>query len=630
MSWREHKLKQAKARTNDLLRLKVLAVFFILFAGVLILRLFDLQILKGGFYAALAVGQHELYQKLIPERGSIYVMESDGVNHNLYPLVDNQELDMLYAVPYKIHNPEEVAQQLFDIFGLPSHIKFEDIEEELYADISPDLEPDMAAEIKAARKQKWLEEQRELEITRITTILAKENDPYEPLYHKLTEEQSLAVEALEVDGLAFRKETWRLYPEQGIGGHLFGFWGFNEQGERVGRYGLEGYYDELLTGQYGEIHSERDAWGNIIAIGSHRLTEKQDGADLVLTIDRAIQYKACQALYAGVEKSKAQGGTIIVLNPKTGAVLAMCGAPDYDPDNYADVDEIEVYNNPATFGAYEPGSIFKPITMAAALDAGAVDPYTTYLDTGEIIIGPDRITNFEYKSYGQQTMTNVLEKSINTGVIYAMRQIGPDVFSQYLQNFGFGEPTGIEIGQESGGNIYNLMNQSSEIYAATASFGQGITVTPLQIVNAIAAVANDGKLMRPHIVSQIIHSQDEVETTQPELMRQVISPKAATMLMGMLVSVVENGHGKAAAVKGYRVGGKTGTAQVASTIGRGYSGEVITSFVGFAPFSDPRFAMIVRVDKPQWGHTGAAVAAPIFQDVAEFILQYYNVPYDAQ
>lgn len=629
MSWRYHKLRLAGARTNDQRRMKVLAVFFMVFAVIIVIRLFDLQILRGGFYAALALGQHELYQKLFPERGSIYVMEDNGGVKSLFPLVTNQDQDMLYAVPQEIEKPEEVAEKLFAIFGLNRTIDWEKVEKELFVDIAPDLEPKMAAEIKAARREKWLKEQEEIEKERLIAALAKEKDPYEPLYHRLTIEQSEAVKNLNIKGLGLRKETWRLYAEKDVGGHILGFWGFNENDERNGRYGLEGYYDQILAGRFGEIRSERDAWGNIIAIGDHSLKEKVDGSDLVLTIDRAIQYKTCQALYRAVDYFKASGGSVIVINPKTGAILAMCGAPDFDPDQYNQVEEIEAYNNPAIFLPYEPGSIFKPITMAAALDAGKVEPDTTYEDTGSISFYPYTIYNFARKVYGKKTMTEVLQWSINTGVIYAMRQITPSVFIQYVKNFDFGKLTGIELDSEAAGDISNL-DKTGEVYAATASFGQGISVTPLQILKAIAAVANGGKMMKPYIVSQIINPDNQIQTFYPTEIRQVISAKAAAMLSGMMVSVVESGYGKEGRVAGYRLAGKTGTAQIPNKNGPGYSDDVITSFVGFGPFADPKFAMIVRVDKPQWGKTGESVAAPVFKEIAQFILQYYNVPQDAK
>lgn len=589
------------------------------------MKLFYLQVFRGSFYEALAIGQHELYKKLFPERGSIYVVENNGDKQTLFPLVTNRDMHMLYAVPKSIEKPREVAEKLFELFGLPE-VDMDEVKAALFADITDELEPAMAAEIKQVRLTKWQDEQKEKEIARLEALLNKPGDPYEPIRHKLTDAQMDTINSWNITGLAFKNETWRFYPEQGMGGHIFGFLGFDND-NRVGKYGLEGYFDKELTGQFGEIRSEKDGLGNLIAIGSSSLQEKVDGYSLALTIDRAIQYKACAALTQAVEYFKAESGSVIVMNPKTGAILAMCGAPDFNPDEYNKVEDIEVYNNPAIFKAYEPGSIFKAITMSIALDENKVTPNTSYVDEGVVQIGPYNIKNYNDLVYGRQNMTEVLEKSINTGTIFAMRQVTPKVFTQYVKDFGFGKQTGITLDKESVGDISNL-DRNGEIYAATASFGQGITVTPIQMVTAVSALANGGKLMKPYIVSQIIKNDGKIETFKPQEVKQVISSKTSATISGMLVSVIEAGHSKGAKIDGYRIAGKTGTAQIASKFGRGYSDDVNTSFISYGPFSDPVYAMIVRIDKPQWGKTGESVAVPVSTDIAKFILQYYNVPYD--
>ncbi|HOH67344.1 MAG TPA: penicillin-binding protein 2 [bacterium] len=607
-------------------RIKFLSIFFIFIAVLLVLRLFKVQILMGDFYAAAAVDQHELHRRFVPERGSIYVAENVNGQEVLFPLVANQDLYMLYAIPREIIDPEATANKLFELFGLPEDINMEQAKSELFADLAPTLDPVLAQEIKDKRLADWLEAQKTLEIDRLKNIFSKVDDPYEPLRHRINEETKEIIESWGIKGLQFQQEVWRFYSEQGMGGHIFGFWGF--QGDtRQGSYGLEGYFDEILTGQFGEIFSERDAWGNIITIGSHSLREKVDGSDLILTIDRAIQYKVCQAIHQAVDYFKAQSGAVIVLEPKTGAVLAMCGAPDFNPAEYNQVSDVRVYNNPAIFSAYEPGSIFKVITLAAALDSNSVTPSTVFEDTGSVKIGSDIIKNYDDKIYGSQTMTQALEKSINTGMIFAMRKTTPKVFKKYVEDFDFGRLTGITLDTEAAGDISNL-DRRGEIYPATASFGQGITVTPLQVVKAVAAIANGGKLMKPYLVEKIANNQGEMQIIQPEEIRQVISSKTAAVLGAMMVSVVENGHGQPAKVAGYRVAGKTGTAQVSKANGRGYSEEVNTSFVGFAPFNNPRFAMIVVINQPGWGKEATLTAAPVFGEIAKFILQYYNVPYD--
>ena len=620
-----HFLPPNKRRVNGQKRIRVLSLFFMLFVALIILRLFDLQILKGSFYAALAADQHELYKKIFPERGSIYTLENQDGKQNLFPLVTNKKMMMLYAVPKEIDDATTTANKLIDILGLPESTDMVETEKNLFADISSTTDPKIAEEIKKTRLDAWKEQQKAMEIGKLINTFNKKDRMYEPLRYRLTDEQVAAIKASSTNGLGFQEQDYRFYPEKGLGGQIFGFWGFRGD-NKVGQYGLEGYFDKILTGQYGEIRSERDAWGNVIALGKSSFKEKVDGADLILTIDRAIQYKACQELQASVDIHKAKGGSVIVMNPKTGAILAMCNVPDFNPDEYYKAKDIKVFNNTSIFGAYEPGSIFKPITMAAALDSGKVTPETTYIDTGEVDYGRFKIRNFDDKTYGKETMTNVLEFSLNTGAIFAMKQTTPKLFAQYVRDFGFGRLTGIEMDKELPGDISNL-NRNKEIFAATATFGQGITVTPLQIATAMAAIANGGKLMKPYIVSQIIRGND-IKSFYPQEVRQVITPKTAAVLSGMMVSVVENGHAKKAQIPGYRVAGKTGTAQVPGAGGAYKKDEIIGSFVGFVPFSDPKFLIMVRVDEPMYGKLGETVAVPVFTGIAKFALQYYNVPYD--
>lgn len=592
-----------------------MSVVFIVAAVILIARLFDLQILKGSFYTALAADQHELYQKLFPERGSIYVRENDGDKQTLYPLVTNRPMYVVYAAPIKIDDATATAEKIFSVLG-PA----ED-DERSYAE----SQTSTTLAIVASSSPDFSKQQ-ELIGKWIAAFLEKDRYYY-PIRERIGDDRIKQLEALGLKGIGWSEKSYRFYTEKGIGGQLFGFWGYQGT-ERAGRYGLEGYFDGILAGEQGEIKSERDAHGNMIAFGDSELKEKVDGADLVLTLNRAIQYRACAELKKSVETHKAKGGSIIVMNPMTGEILAMCGFPDFDPDKYYQVKNANVFNNPAIFAAYEPGSIFKTITMAAALDAGAVTPETGYVDTGFVDYRDYKIRNFNDKVYGQVTMKQVLEESINTGVIFAMRQMTTKVFTEYVKKFGFGEATGIELQKEMPGNIANL-NKRGEINTATATFGQGISVTPLQMITAFSALVNGGKLMKPYLVSQIIRGDEVIKYIKPQVVKQVISSKTSNLIKGMLVSVVENGHAKKAQIVGYRVGGKTGTAQVPDQRG-GYKSDdsIIGSFVGFAPFNNPQIAIIVRVDEPIEGKLGETVALPVFTEVAKFALQYYNVPKD--
>jgi len=569
--------RQHRASTGGPDRLRWLTIITLTFAGLLVVRFFTLQVIQHGFYTALAQGQHSIFQKLFPERGEILARESGG---SLFPLATNRDLNLLYAVPTQVEKPEEAAKALAPLLNM----------------IEVDLLPH----------------------------LNKPNDIYEPLAHELSDDQRTKIEALNLKGIAFAPERTRYYPDGPTAAHLLGFWGFSGD-ERKGQYGLEGYFEHELKGSPGHLAAERDAGGRLIPIGNQSFVPAQNGDDIVLTIDRTVQYKACSALSEAVLKHGAVGGALIILDPKTGKILALCGAPKFDPNNYRDVSNISAYVN-SVINTYEPGSVMKAITMAAAVDQGKVTPDTTYTDEGNRVIGGYTIKNSDGKANGVQTMTQVLEASLNTGAIFAMEQAGADVFRRYVQNFGFGVKTGITLEGESAGNISSL-NQKGEIYPATASFGQGITVTPLQLAVAFGAIANHGLMMKPYLVDEILKMGNVSVKTEPVEVRQVISSKTATTISAMLVNVVKNGHGTRAAVPGYFIAGKTGTAQIPLKDRAGYDpNKTIGTFVGFGPVEDPRFVMVVKIDEPKDVQFAESSAAPLFGDIATFLLHYLNVP----
>lgn len=565
-------------------RLEAFRLFMFFFAAVIGVKLFVLQIVDHGFYQALASGQHEILRELIPERGTVFM--HDYKDEKLIPVATNQRLAFVYADPRRVEDPEDTAEALGELFGYNEE------------------------------KVKALGER-----------LDQPKDPYEPIEREVPDEKLNKLIERDLAGIEYVRELTRLYPEPSMSGHTIGFIGSDAEGNKAGRYGIEGYFNSILAGTPGMLRADRDIAGRLIAVGERSIEPAVDGADIVLTIDRTIQFKACSALKDAVKKHGADGGSIIVVEPSTGKIFAMCGAPDFDPNNYSKIDSIEQLNNPAIFYAYEPGSVFKPITMAAAIDTGAVTPSTRFTDTGSTKVEgwPKPIGNAEGKVYGDVDMTQVLEDSINTGMIFSMRQMGTDVFVDYVKRFGFGKPTGIELETESAGNTSSL-DKKSEIYPATATFGQGITVTPMQVVMAFAAIANGGVLKKPLIVDEIRHDDGTVEKRTPVDIAQVIDEKTSRMLGAMLVSVIEHGHGKRAGVPGYYIGGKTGTAQVARTDGIGYSQDnTIGSFAGFGPVEDPKFAMVVRIDHPRDVVWAESTAAPLFGEMAQFLLQYFEV-----
>lgn len=562
-------------------RLAVLRWALTLAAAAIGIRLFVIQILENDFYRALAGGQHELYTDLFPKRGEILLRDRVDPSKE-YPVATNRDVWLVYAEPRNMGDIQTAAATLGPLLN-----------------ILPDV---------------------------LLQKFSDRNDPYEPLAHAVRDDVVQSVRALGIQGIEFAPEVKRAYPEKGIGGHIVGFVGSDESGARKGRYGLEGAFDRILAGTPGYLSAEKDPSGRWIPVASRTFVPATDGADVILTLDRTIQYIVCEKLENAVKRHGADGGSVIIMEPKTGEIMSMCSSPDFDPNAYNEVTDVSLFNNPAVFGQYEPGSVMKPITIAAAIDQGTITPVTTYEDMGFEKIGAFTIKNSDGKTHGVQTMTQVLEESLNTGAIFAQRTIGRDVFRSYLEQFGFGTKTEIEVSPESPGDITPLKRRG-EIYAATASYGQGITATPIQMLAAFGALANDGALMRPHVVAEIRESDGTIERVESKVVRQVVSDRTATLLGGMLTSVVENGHGKRAGVAGYYVAGKTGTAQIPNPNGPGYlSNAAIGTFVGFAPVSNPAFVMVVRIDRPRDVTFAESTAAPLFGEIAAFLLQYLQIP----
>lgn len=547
---------------------------------LLIGRLFQLQVLEGKTYRVLASDQHVFQSALVPKRGTIYVRER--TTGELHPLAQDRDAWQVYAMLREIQNVTSTALGVSQALSLPY--------DEVLGKIS-------------ATGTNYL-------------VLAKDV----PL------EAVDALRAKRLPGIGSNKISTRWYPEQGIGGQILGFVSNNDKNERVGKYGVEGYFQATLAGQAGELVTEKDAAGRRLTMVSTELKEARNGSDIVLTIDRAIQYEACAKIQEAVTRFEARSGSIIIMDPYTGAILAMCSSPDFDPSQIGKIKEISLLNNPATFYQYEPGSIFKPVTLAAGIDAGKISPDTTYTDTGLEIIDNLPIRNSDKEAHGLQTMTDVLSKSLNTGTIFVQRLLGREMFREYVHRFGFGAKTDIELKSEVAGDIDSL-ERKGKVFAATASYGQGITTTPLQMVQAYAALGNGGTLVKPYIVSESIYPDGSREITKPQIVRQVIKPQSSRLITAMMVDVVEHGHGKRAGVPGYYVAGKTGTAQVSDPNGKGYlKDETIGSFAGFAPADHPAFVMLVKIDHPRTVQYAESSAAPIFGELSSFLLSYLQIP----
>jgi cell division protein FtsI/penicillin-binding protein 2 len=436
-----------------------------------------------------------------------------------------------------------------------------------------------------------------------------------------------AIADLEADGILVTPRSRRFYPEGSLMAHLLGIVNANSDGF----YGVEGYYNQTLAGSSGTHRILLDPFRRELPIPPIGEIPAQAGASLILSLDRNIQYIAHQELQSALAMYGAESGTVMVMDPQTGAILAAVSHPSFNPNQFAEEDP-KLLPDPSVTMQWEPGSIFKIMTWAAGLDAGTISPGTTYYDVGALEVGGRVIQNWDRRGHGLVTMTDALVQSLNTVAALTSTSLGKDRFYTYLRRFGFGTPTGVDLDAEVPGQM-KLPGDShwfpSEL--GTNSFGQGIAVTPLQMIAAVSAVANQGMLMKPYIVQAFIardtqSTGEQVAQREPMVVRRAISPEAAETLTSMLVQVVERGATKAK-VPGYRIAGKTGTAEVPTPYGY-HTVDTVASFVGFAPADDPQFIVLVKLDKPRSSRWGSQTAAPTFRAIAERLFAYMQIPPD--
>jgi len=317
------------------------------------------------------------------------------------------------------------------------------------------------------------------------------------------------------------------------------------------------------------------------------------------------------------------------MKPDSGRVLAMANLPAFNPNQYSKQKNLDIFQNTAVQKLYEPGSVMKPFTMAMALNEGKITPDTTFVDEGFVKLGPDTIRNFDKKKYGLQTMTQVLENSVNTGAVFVSQLIPRETYLDYFDKFGFTEKTGIDLQAEAYSRNENL-KKGLIMEFATASFGQGIELTPIQLASGFCALANGGKLVKPYIVEKIVDGNEEIYT-KPQLSSQIVSQQTISQLIPMMVSVVEKGFGNGARIQGYYLAGKTGTAQIPLRNAKGYDpNKTIQSFIGFGPAFNPQFLILVKLDNPK-SSSSSLSAVPVFKKLAQYIINYWQIPpdYDA-
>lgn len=548
------------------MKTKLLFIGFLTLYLFIISKLFYLQILSP-----ISV-DNSLYlksRKLLPERGKIY-------DKNMTPLALNQNSYLLYLEPKKITDKLKLVKFLSEKLEMP--------EASIEAKINPDKD--------------WIS---------VTS--------------QIDEEKKKEIENLKIDGVGFQTQMRRFYPEASLSAHLLGFVGKDESGDDVGYFGLEGFYNQDLSGLPGLLDSERDLFGRPIFIGVQNKVNPENGRDLVLTIDKTIQEIAKKRLHDGIERYKAKQGCVIVAEPYSMAILSLVCLPDYDLDKYYQFTE-EYFRNPVVSEVYEPGSIFKPLITAAALEEKKIKPTDFYQEDGPVTIGEYQIKTWNNKYEGKITMTRILEKSSNVGMVYIGEKLGRDKIYQYLEKYGFGKTTSIDIQ----GEISSFLKPKSEWYPidfSTVTFGQGIALTPIQMVRAFASLVNGGSLMKPYVVDRLISQKKEIKI-KPKIEKKVISKTTSEIIKKMLVSTVENAEAKWDRPKDIKIGGKTGTAQVPIQ-GHYDPSKTNASFIGFAPADNPKFITMVMLKEPETSPWGSETAAPIFFEIAKDLIVYYGI-----
>jgi len=552
-------------------RLNLIFALFLLFFCLIIIRLFYWQIILSDRLGGLADRQRIATLPVKALRGRIFA--SDGS-----PLVINQRAYGLIIEPKKITDQvmvENILSRELDI---------------------------LSSSISARLKD-----------TSLVWI---------PIAHKLDEKKVESIKKDKLIGIKFMEESKRYYPEGSAAAHLFGFVGSDSQGEDKGYFGLEGYYEEQLRGRDGSQRYEIDAAGNPILTGELQGIQAENGRDIYLYLNKTIQFIVESKLKEGINKYRAKGGTVIVMDPFSGGILAMSSIPSYDPNEFFKY-SVELYKNPAISLSYEPGSTFKILVMAAALNEGVVTSKTEYDEAGPVEMGGYTIKTWNQKYHGKISLAQILEFSSNVGMVFVSSQLGKDRFLGYLEDLGFGRVTGIDLQEEASPKLRSKVDWYEIDYAAT-SFGQGIALTPLQLIRAAASIANGGYLIQPRVVKTIRTNSGETINVSQKKSKQVFKSPITRIVGEMMISAVDNGETRLIKPAGYRVAGKTGTAQI-PIAGHYDTEKTIASFIGFAPFENPKFIILVTLKEPEASPWGSETAAPIFFSIVKDLFSYFGI-----
>ena len=559
-----------KSRQRIQIILVIVAMAFVALFG----RLIWIQLFKGEEYQNMAYENRFRNLTIKARRGVIY-------DTNGKPLAISISTDSFYATPSEVVKAEDVdyiATQLATLL--------------------------------------------ELDKDEVKTKITNTDRDFVYIKRKVEKETAEAIKALNLRGISSHEEPERVYPKGTLLANMLGFVGL----DNIGLSGIEASYDDVLSGKDGTLMVEQDTRGQSITDAAQKYIEPQEGSSLVLTIDETIQYICERELATMVADHEPDKAGILVMEPKTGRVLAMAEYPTFDPNNYGDYPQ-ESWRNMLISDAYEPGSTFKTVVISGALEEGVASLNDHYYCGGAVKLPGGTIHCWKIGAHGSQTFMEAVQNSCNPAIITMGQNLGKDLFYKYLKGFGFGQKTGIELSGESTGILVN-QKTCSDLDLGSMSIGQSNAVTPIQLLTAFSAICNGGNLMKPQVVREIRDPEGNVlKTIEPEIVRQVISPETSQKVLETLETVVSVGTGKTGYIKGYRVGGKTGTAQKISPEGGYAENQYIASFMGVAPVNDPQIVMLVVCDNPKTTeHTGSSVCGDVFQGAASDILNYLKVP----
>ncbi len=569
-SVRERRSADSNGDRKTLSRLLIVACVALVCMGAVFGRLGYLQLFRHSEFMARAQRQQQRVIEITPKRGAIY-------DRNMHPLAMSIPVDSAFAVPAELGDQQLAARLLSGVLGIPSEV--------------------LEARLESSHSFVWIA-------------------------RKLPPDKKEAVEALNLKGVYFQKENQRIYPKRDLASHVLGFVDLDEKG--LG--GIEYELDSQIRGKSEKIIVMADARQRWFDGGE---AQRERGANVMLTLDEKIQYIAERELTVAIAKTHAMAGTVMVMNPNTGEILALANWPKFNP-NAANEASAEARMNRAVAALYEPGSTFKLITLAAAFDQGITRPGEVFdCENGAVYVAGHRIR--DHKPFGMLNVAGILAQSSDVGAIKIALRLGAPKFYEYIRAFGFGQPTGVDLPGESKGLLRRLENWSA-VSIGSISMGQEVGVTPIQLISAVSAIANGGMLYKPHVIAelrrgeQVLPAEGVMAPAEP---RRVIRPETAATLRRLMEGVLLNGTGPLARLDGWTAAGKTGSAQkIDPATGRYSRTQLIASFTGFAPISNPAVTILVSLDSPVGQHEGGQVAAPVFKRIAEQVLPYLDVPRD--